>query len=57
VDVVGKKIKARFHGHEVEVIALPHPSGVSTWPQTEPGKTKLRQALSLLEKSLPELWE
>lgn len=57
VDVVGKKIKARFHGHDVEVIALPHPSGVSTWPQTEPGKTKLRQALKLLEKSLPALWE
>lgn len=56
-DVVGRKIRTEFHGHEAEVIALPHPSGVSRWPQTEPGKTKLRQALKILEKSLPELFE
>lgn len=48
VDVVGKKIKAQFHGHPVEVISLPHPSGVSRWPVTEPGKTKLKKALNLL---------
>jgi uracil-DNA glycosylase len=56
-EVVGRRLRARFLGHEVDVIALPHPSGVSTWPQTEPGKTKLRQALKLLEKALPALWE
>lgn len=50
VDVVGKKIQAQFHGHQVEVLALPHPSGVSSWPNTEPGKTKLREALDLLRK-------
>jgi uracil-DNA glycosylase len=31
-----------------EVVALPHPSGASTWHRTEPGKTLLRQALRLL---------
>ena len=44
VDVVGKKIRTRFHGHLVDVIPLPHPSGVSGWPQTEPGKTKLQSS-------------
>lgn len=57
VDVVGKKIAVTFHGHKTTVIALPHPSGVSRWPQTEPGKTKLRLALELLKKSLPSLLE
>ncbi|WII71158.1 uracil-DNA glycosylase family protein [Bdellovibrio sp. 22V] len=49
-DVVGKPLKARFHGEDVEVIALPHPSGASSWPHTEPGKTKLAQALRKLFK-------
>ncbi len=53
--VVGKKIRVIFHGHEVEVIALPHPSGVSRWPVTEPGKTQLAKALSLLKKTLKKL--
>jgi len=56
-DIVGKKVQARFHGHEAVVIALPHPSGVSRWPQTEPGKTKLKLALNLLKKNLMPLLE
>jgi uracil-DNA glycosylase len=51
-DLVGKKIRTKFHGHEVEVIPLPHPSGVSRWPQVEPGKTKLAQALKLVAQDL-----
>jgi uracil-DNA glycosylase len=54
-DLVGKKIKTHFHGHEVTVISLPHPSGVSRWPQTEPGKSKLAKALRLLRLELQEL--
>jgi uracil-DNA glycosylase len=50
-DVVGLKIKTEFHGRGVEVIALPHPSGVSRWHQTEPGKSKLREALGLVGSS------
>lgn len=50
IDVVGTKIQTKFHGHQVEVIALPHPSGVSRWPITEPGKSKLKMALGLLKK-------
>lgn len=47
-DVVGMIIKTSFHGHEVEVICFPHPSGVSRWPHSEEGKVKLAQALDLL---------
>ena len=43
-DVVGRVLR-----HEgMDVIALPHPSGVSTWTKTEPGATLLQQALALL---------
>jgi uracil-DNA glycosylase len=28
-----------------DLIPLPHPSGASTWPRTEPGKTLTAQAL------------
>lgn len=48
--VVGKKITTTYHGVETDVIALPHPSGASTWHQMEPGKILLQQALALLAK-------
>lgn len=47
-EVVGKKIKGQFHGQDVDVICLPHPSGVSTWPHSDQGKKKLRKAFALL---------
>lgn len=47
-EVVGKKLRSTFHGFDVDVICLPHPSGVSTWPHTDEGKKKLKKALSLL---------
>lgn len=50
VDVVGAPRRARLAGHEVDMIALPHPSGASTWHRSEPGKTLLRQALTALEE-------
>lgn len=46
--VVGAQRRARFHGVEVDVIALPHPSGVSTWHRGEPGRTLLARALDLV---------
>lgn len=49
-EIVGTARKARYHGREVDVIALPHPSGASTWHRTEPGKTLLAKALALLAK-------
>jgi uracil-DNA glycosylase len=47
-DVIGSKRRATFHGQEVDVIALPHPSGASTWHRTEPGKSLLARALKLV---------
>lgn len=32
----------------IDVLPLPHPSGASTWPRTEPGKTLTARALELL---------
>jgi uracil-DNA glycosylase len=46
--VVGTSLRAEYHGAEVDVVALPHPSGASTWHRTEPGKTLLARALRLL---------
>ncbi len=48
VDVIGTQQRARYHGVETDVIALPHPSGVSTWHRMEPGKTLLARAMALI---------
>ena len=49
-DVVGAQHRARYHGVDVDVIPLPHPSGASTWHRTEPGKTLLAQGLALVKR-------
>ena len=46
VDVVGTLQRASLGSVSFDVIALPHPSGASTWHRTEPGKTLLVRALS-----------
>lgn len=48
VDVVGVQRRAHYFDHPTDVIALPHPSGASTWHRTEPGKTHLAAALRLV---------
>jgi uracil-DNA glycosylase len=47
-DVIGTQRTAELAGHTFDVIALPHPSGASTWHRTEPGKTLLVRALALI---------
>jgi uracil-DNA glycosylase len=49
-ELVGKAQRGVYHGREVDIIALPHPSGASTWHRTEPGKTLLAAALALVAK-------
>ncbi len=44
-EVIGSARKTKYHGVDVDVIALPHPSGASTWHRVEPGKTLLLKAL------------
>ncbi|MGH7437211.1 MAG: uracil-DNA glycosylase family protein [Polyangiaceae bacterium] len=47
-EVVGSVRRARWQDLEVDVVALPHPSGASTWHKMEPGKTLLTKALRTL---------
>ncbi len=44
-DVVGHLVRTNYHGKDVDVIALPHPSGASPWHKIDPGKTLLTRAL------------
>jgi uracil-DNA glycosylase len=46
VDIVGHKRRATIAGVELDIIALPHPSGASTWHRMEPGKGLLARALT-----------
>ena len=48
VDVIGTQQRVAFHGHEMDAIALPHPSGASPWHKMEPGKTLLTRAIELI---------
>ena len=48
-DVVGRKFELTMHGVRADMIPLPHPSGASTWPRMEPGRTLLRKALRLIK--------
>ena len=47
-EVIGRRIPTTRSGVKFDLVALPHPSGASTWHRTEPGKTLLRRALCLL---------
>ncbi len=47
-EVIGTRQRIEWHARPVDMIALPHPSGASTWHRTEPGKTLLRNALALI---------
>ena len=53
-EIIGSSRRGQLAGHEFDVIALPHPSGASTWHRTEPGKSLLARALSMLERH--EAW-
>jgi uracil-DNA glycosylase len=45
---VGRLFRVDVGGRPRDVLPLPHPSGASTWFRTEPGKTRLAEALGLL---------
>lgn len=48
--IIGTTQRLSFHGHEADIIPLPHPSGASTWHRTEPGKSLLNKALRRIKK-------
>jgi uracil-DNA glycosylase len=47
-EVVGQCHRQLIQGREVDLLPLPHPSGLSTWFRTEPGRTLLQDALQTL---------
>lgn len=47
-EVVGQCHRREMNGREVDLLPLPHPSGLSTWFRTEPGKYLLQDALQTL---------
>jgi uracil-DNA glycosylase len=49
-EIIGEQRRGTVAGHTCDVIALPHPSGASTWHRTEPGKTLLAQALAKIAR-------
>lgn len=55
VDVIGKSFSTALYGTKCDVIALPHPSGASTWFKKEPGISLLAQALGEIEAH--EAWQ
>jgi uracil-DNA glycosylase len=48
VEQVGKSFQIARGRRRIDVVPLPHPSGASTWPRSEPGKSLTAQALKLL---------
>ncbi|MEO8904824.1 MAG: uracil-DNA glycosylase family protein [Polyangiaceae bacterium] len=48
VEQIGKQCSVQLGTVRCDLIALPHPSGASTWPRTEPGKTLTARALELI---------
>jgi uracil-DNA glycosylase len=54
-DVIGAPRRGELAGVAFDVIALPHPSGASTWHRMEPGKTLLARALREIARH--EAWQ
>jgi uracil-DNA glycosylase len=48
VEQIGKSFAVAHERRRIELIPLPHPSGASTWPRNEPGKSLTARALELL---------
>ncbi len=48
VEQIGKTFEVTQAGARIDVIPLPHPSGASTWPRMEPGRSLTTRALALL---------
>jgi uracil-DNA glycosylase len=49
-ELVGQVIRTEWHGTQVDVVPLPHPSGASPWHRIEPGKTLLGKALRIVKR-------
>ena len=50
-EVVGKKIVYSKNNYKIDIVSLPHPSGLSTWYKKDPGKKLLKDALEIIKKN------
>ena len=50
-EVVGKKIIYKKDDIKIDIVSLPHPSGLSTWYKKDPGKSLLNDALNIIRDS------
>jgi uracil-DNA glycosylase len=48
--IIGGVFRTKWHGADVDVVPLPHPSGASPWHKMEPGKTLLGHALAQVKR-------
>ena len=48
VEQIGQSFEIARGRRRIDVVPLPHPSGASTWPRSEPGKSLTALALKLL---------
>lgn len=48
VEQIGRTYQITRGRRRIDVIPLPHPSGASTWPRSEPGKSLTWRALQLI---------
>jgi len=48
VEQIGNQYQLTWKRRQLDVIPLPHPSGASTWPLREPGKSLTKRALALI---------
>ncbi len=48
--IIGRRFKVTYAGHNLDLIPLPHPSGASPWHRQEPGKRLLKKGLKLIVK-------
>lgn len=47
--IIGQIYPIKHGNVHTDIVALPHPSGASTWYKTEPGKTLLTKALQIIK--------
>ena len=50
-EVVGKKIVYSKNNYKIDIVSLPHPSGLSTWYKKNPGKNLLIDALEIIKNN------
>jgi len=50
-EVVGKKIVYSKNNYKIDIVSLPHPSGLSTWYKKDPGKKLLKDALEIIKNN------